>query len=69
MEPDMALVPCFSPGPAQCAILPSCVLRTALREAAEAFLAQLDRYTLEDLAEPRARLVELLGIASPASAA
>src|SRR6187397_1161580 len=29
-EPDMALVPCFKPVDAPCAIRPSCVLRAAL---------------------------------------
>ena len=37
-EPDMALVPCFKPVEANCAILPSCALRGALGRAGAAFL-------------------------------
>jgi Rrf2 family nitric oxide-sensitive transcriptional repressor len=48
-EPDMALVPCFEPIGAACAILPACKLRGALQEAGAAFLAVLDGYTLADL--------------------
>lgn len=44
---DLALVPCFEGGP--CLISPACVLRSALYEAEQAFLAVLDRYTLADL--------------------
>lgn len=62
MEPDMALVPCFSAEDAGCAIQSTCALRNVLAEARDAFLAQLDRYTLQDLVAPRTRLVELLGI-------
>jgi Rrf2 family nitric oxide-sensitive transcriptional repressor len=62
MEPDMALVPCFDDADAGCAIQASCALRNVLAEARDAFLAQLDRYTLQDLVAPRARLVKLLGI-------
>lgn len=44
---DLAIVPCFEGGP--CLISPACVLRSALHEAEQAFLAVLDRYTLADL--------------------
>lgn len=66
MEPDMALVPCFSPAEPGCAIQSSCALRSALAGARDAFLAHLDGYTLQDLVAPRARLLDLLNIA-PAS--
>ena len=36
-EPDMALVPCFSPIDAPCAVRPCCVLRKALQKACIAF--------------------------------
>jgi Rrf2 family nitric oxide-sensitive transcriptional repressor len=62
-EPDMALVPCFDPINAGCAILPSCVLRHALEKARLAFVAVLDQYTLSDLVGPRAPLQALLAIA------
>lgn len=61
-EPDMALVPCFEPVDAPCAILPSCVLKHALHQARRAFLAELDRYSLADLVRPRTALRTLLAI-------
>jgi Rrf2 family nitric oxide-sensitive transcriptional repressor len=62
-EPDMALVPCFAPIDATCAIKPCCALRTALKRATGAFTAVLDEYTLKDLAKPRSALRALLSIA------
>ncbi len=59
-EPDMALVPCFAPDDASCAIFPSCALRGALSHARDAFLAVLDAYSLADLVRPRAPLQKLL---------
>ena len=64
-EPDMDLVACFA-APNACAIDGACVLSTALREALEAFLAVLDRYTLADLVAPRQRLMALLRLDTPA---
>ena len=55
-EPDMALVPCFKPIDAFCAIQPSCVLRGALQRAQAAFIDVLDGYSLNDLVQPRTRL-------------
>jgi Rrf2 family nitric oxide-sensitive transcriptional repressor len=61
-EPDMALVPCFAPLDAACAIKSCCVLRKALHEASDAFAETLDGYTLADLVKPRAPLQRLLAI-------
>jgi Rrf2 family nitric oxide-sensitive transcriptional repressor len=61
-EPDMALVPCFSPVDAPCAVRPCCVLRKALQKACMAFAETLDDYTLADLVKPRASLQGLLSI-------
>ena len=61
-EPDMAIVSCFKPVDAPCAIRPCCVLRRALEQARDAFMAALEDYTLGDLVKPRARLAGLLGI-------
>jgi Rrf2 family transcriptional regulator, nitric oxide-sensitive transcriptional repressor len=61
-EPDMAIVMCFEPVNADCAILPSCVLRKALASARSAFIDVLDEYTLSDLVRPRAPLQALLAI-------
>jgi Rrf2 family transcriptional regulator, nitric oxide-sensitive transcriptional repressor len=63
-EPDMAIVMCFEPIDAHCAIRPSCVLRRALERARVAFVEVLDSYTLRDLVKPRASLRTLLSIAS-----
>lgn len=62
-EPDMALVPCFNPVDAPCVIRSCCVLRKALQNAGDAFLAALDDYSLGDLARPSAPLRKLLAIA------
>ena len=59
MEPDMDIVPCFNDASA-CVIEPACLLKGALTEARDAFLAVLDRYTLADIAKPRRRLSALL---------
>jgi Rrf2 family nitric oxide-sensitive transcriptional repressor len=61
-EPDMALVPCFKPVEANCAILPSCALRGALGRAGVAFLGVLDEYSLGDLVKQRMPLRNLLSI-------
>ncbi len=60
-EPDLDLVACFG-DIGTCPIDGACVLSHALREALDAFLAVLDRYTLADLVAPRQRLAQLLGI-------
>ena len=60
MEPDFAAVECESPT-GYCKIAPCCTLRSAMREAVQAFLEKLDQYTLEDLLRPRSKLRRLLG--------
>jgi Rrf2 family nitric oxide-sensitive transcriptional repressor len=62
-EPDMAIVMCFEPVNADCAILPYCVLRKALERARTAFVEALDDYSLSDLVKPRASLQAMLSIA------
>ena len=61
-EPDMAIVMCFEPTNADCAILPYCVLRKVLDQARTAFGEALDDYTLNDLVKPRASLQAMLSI-------
>ncbi|HWG06319.1 MAG TPA: Rrf2 family transcriptional regulator, partial [Beijerinckiaceae bacterium] len=63
-EPDMALVPCFKPEDAPCAIRSCCLLQTALDKARQAFIEVLDGYTLSDLVRPRAALRRFLAIPS-----
>jgi Rrf2 family transcriptional regulator, nitric oxide-sensitive transcriptional repressor len=62
-EADLDLVPCFA-DTGSCVIGGACVLKGVLDEALEMFLSVLDRYTLADLAMPRGRLSELLGVAA-----
>jgi Rrf2 family nitric oxide-sensitive transcriptional repressor len=50
-----------------CPIQRVCVLRGVLRDAAEAFLAELDAYTLADLIKPRKELSSLLLFDQPAA--
>jgi Rrf2 family nitric oxide-sensitive transcriptional repressor len=61
MEPDMDIVPCFNDA-SGCVIEPACLLKGALAEARDAFLATLDRYTLADLAKPRRKLSALFPV-------
>jgi Rrf2 family transcriptional regulator, nitric oxide-sensitive transcriptional repressor len=61
-EPDMAIVMCFEPTNADCAILPYCVLRKALEQARTAFVRALDDYNLSDLVKPREALQGMLSI-------
>lgn len=63
-EPDMAIVTCFDPINAHCAVLSHCVLRGALSKARTAFCDVLDKYTLADLVRPRTALRSLLSIPS-----
>jgi Rrf2 family nitric oxide-sensitive transcriptional repressor len=48
-EPDMDLVECFNSTLDTCPITPACRLRHMLKEATQAFLETLDRYTLADM--------------------
>lgn len=61
-EDDMALTECFSSGNT-CPIAGPCGLQSMLREALDAFLAVLDRHTLDDLLWPHGMaLAARLGI-------
>lgn len=55
-ETDFELVECGS-----CVISPVCGLTGALREALDAFMAVLDRYTLDDLLTRRGDMMQLFG--------
>jgi Rrf2 family transcriptional regulator, nitric oxide-sensitive transcriptional repressor len=56
-ELDFDLVECGS-----CAIKQACKLTGAMGEALDAFMAVLDRYTLEDLLSERSDLMQLFGL-------
>lgn len=47
----------------RCIIAPACGLTGVLREALAAFMAVLDRYTLDDLLAKRADILELFSVA------
>jgi Rrf2 family nitric oxide-sensitive transcriptional repressor len=61
MEDDLNLVECFCEG-GHCVIKPMCQLKVALKQALEAYLHTLDRFTLLDLIRPRSKLSEALGM-------
>ncbi len=60
-EGDLAVMGCLATD-GFCRIEGCCVLRQALHQATQDFLAALDRYTLADLLAPHARLVHSLGL-------
>lgn len=57
-EVDLALVECFQPGKTACPITSVCELRNVLCDAMGAFFRELDRHTLADLIQPRAKLLQ-----------
>jgi Rrf2 family transcriptional regulator, nitric oxide-sensitive transcriptional repressor len=63
-ESDFALVGCFSDGSDQrgCVIEPHCRLKGVFSAARDAFLAELDKHTVGELARPADELARLLGI-------
>lgn len=58
-EADLAVVECFQPGYANCPIMSACSLRSVIGNALDAFLDVLDRHTLADLLQPRAKLTRI----------
>lgn len=48
-EPDFTMVECFDRAQNACVLAPSCELRNVLRQATEAYLEVLGRFTLADL--------------------
>jgi Rrf2 family transcriptional regulator, nitric oxide-sensitive transcriptional repressor len=71
-EPDLDIVPCFTPMRPACVLSSDCRLRGVLYQAQAAFLETLDRFTLADLVSNRAALQGLLdrtaGLAPPPAA-
>jgi len=67
-EPDFQIAPCMSPSAEYCPIYEPCALRDVLSRAANAFIAELDRWTLADLIKKRTPLLIRLnsaGLATP----
>ncbi|SAL79196.1 Rrf2 family transcriptional regulator [Caballeronia arvi] len=66
-ESDFAIVGCFverDSATQRCVIQPHCRLRGVLAAARDAFLAELDKHTVRELAHPANELAALLGIAT-----
>ena len=63
-ESDFQMAPCMAPAEADCPIYDVCALRTALSRAAQAFVAELNRWTLADLIRKRKPLLVALGVPS-----
>ncbi|WNC88280.1 Rrf2 family transcriptional regulator [Paraburkholderia sp. FT54] len=66
-ESDFALVGCFPDQHGErrgCVITAQCRLRGALETARNAFLAELDRHTIAEVAQPHGPLAALLGLSS-----
>ncbi len=57
MESGFEIAECFQPGQSSCRLMPGCTLKGVLGEAAQAFLATLDRYTLADLLAPAGQVI------------
>jgi Rrf2 family iron-responsive transcriptional regulator len=63
-EESFAMAECFENDAAECPLIDSCALNSALREALNAFFAVLERYTIADLVAARPNVRNLLGIDS-----
>lgn len=71
-EGDFAIVGCFPRDgvePRSCVIEPQCRLKHVFEAARGAFLAELDRHTLGELASPASPLADLLGLSAIAAGA
>ena len=60
-EDSFAMAECFDTD-ADCPLIANCQVTGALREALDAFLAVLARYTIDDLARPSAAVTNLLAM-------
>jgi Rrf2 family transcriptional regulator, nitric oxide-sensitive transcriptional repressor len=68
MEEELGVLGCLQGKKKFCRIETCCVLRGALRDATDAFLAVLDSLTLADLIKPRNAIAKLLAIKQPVGA-
>ena len=50
-EPDFDLLECFNPATDKCVITRTCSLKSVIFNAQAAFLGELDKYTLADMAK------------------
>lgn len=63
-ESNQQVVECFGKN-SNCAIEPACGLKSILRRATDAFIAELDKFHLKDMAPSRKSLQKLLDVESP----
>jgi Rrf2 family iron-responsive transcriptional regulator len=68
-EDSFAMAECFEEGVAECPLVDSCGLNSALRKALNAFFDVLADYTIDDLVKARPQINFLLGIDPPAAIA
>ncbi|MEP9395872.1 iron-responsive transcriptional regulator RirA [Mesorhizobium sp. KR2-14] len=61
-EESFAMAECFESDAAECPLIDSCGLNSALREALNAFFDVLSRHTIDDLVKARPNVRSLLGI-------
>ncbi len=61
-EDSFAMAECFENDDADCPLVSSCALNSAWREALDAFLSTLQKYTIADLAVARFNIADRLGI-------
>lgn len=64
-EESDTVIDCHEDGTRLCRLLPTCRLKGVLDEAAAAFFAVLDSYTLADLIKNPAQMRAVLGISAP----
>lgn len=62
MEESFAMAECFDGGVTDCPLVFQCELNAALRQALDAFLSTLARFSIADLVENRPFLSQTLGI-------
>ena len=61
-EENFAMAECFESDAAECPLVDSCALNSALREALNAFFAVLERHSIADLVAKKVDMRGLLGI-------
>jgi len=64
-EENFVMAECFESDAADCPLIDSCALNSALREALDAFFAVLERHSVADLVKARPEMRGLLGIQLP----
>lgn len=67
-EENFAMAECFESDAAECPLVDSCALNSALREALDAFFDVLMRHSIADLVAARPNMRGLLGIDLPSAA-